>query len=430
MLNEQYRYTRTAFGPSWWVYTDNRWSLLPTNDPTLWDLLTRDRLEIARNLTDDGYPHLGAMLSDGLKYAQGAQRAEVDSGLRHALAGPEPRPADACYGAANGVVDLRTGKLTPHGPNQGLRAVARGRYLPDNADKGMELIRKRFKAVFSTAMLETALDMAALGASGQATYHHRQIAFVVGKSGSGKGGWTALLNAAQGEHAAGANPGWLGAKHEQDIDTTGARILESMAGAIIVNEFGEDQPVNAGFLNSVTASSGDPFRARDPYKPLLVDFVRGVFWLSAVAPPLIPANSGIRRRVTFIPTLGYDFDLDPDGISSPDIFPQDLCDALVTQICLRARRVFERGYKAPRGDEQVKAVLLDRMDPVAAWVRDMPADWDGMPASNALQLCQSDLGKEITSTLLGNRINASEVWTKERATGGEHRNKMVLRRVA
>ena len=430
----------------WWVYEPadpgrgipgGVWRSLETDSHSLLDAIHQRRLELAVEIevtegpgglgpSPDFRAHAAEVLSSGGRWRE--QRVTTSpfwAGLRQALRGSEP---GGVYGGRNkdgavhylkyintpgGTIDLSTGILLPHSPEWGCRAVTGGRYTPESVSEHRNTFTQYFSKVLAPAYQAHYLSLGGLALTGQ-SQSLRGLVMVKGESGSGKGGLAGALVSAFGEYARVVDSSWF-SRRIGDIDDATALMVANRVRLIAVDEVGADSRPHQSRLMSLTGDS--MLSARRPHGKTISDKVRAGVWTTAVdAPSGIAAWSGIRRRLAVIPTM--------KRLDVADVIPcfeerQEVQDAVLTLATLAAREVYEKGYRAPEGDIELKRGVLAEMDPLSALLERLDNQWKDAPLRDLLSHIREDLGwDDLSMQKLGRAVGHSEVWTSKREGGG------------
>lgn len=419
----------------WWHYLDeeNRWIPLSEKSTRMRDALTQNRFALAHELKLQGHDaaagNLGSLGFEAKKgYAYGgAGSGEMWAGIRLACVAPAPEPKDGHIGVKNGVVDLRTGALVPHGPEHGIRAVAAGGFYPHLAGELWDVLELHLIQVFAPSVMVDYIRIAALGVTGRAP-DLRGLCFMLGGSRSGKGGAQRLLggdNGAFGSLAMQISADWLQSlKH--DIDATSTGILETNPAFLCFSEVGAGSKVVINKLLQITG--GDPMHGRKAYGEIRHGQSNALTILTAVDLPQMAAHAGIIGRLCVLPTKGHNFADSGDG-KAKDGITQKVRDAVVTLSCLAASEVYQDGYRAPTGPEHTRQVVRKQMDPVTDFLNDLDDTWEGRPTAQALSKyhnAMNDYG--VTGSAFGKCCNGqqNQKWANKKATTGINRHKHVL----
>ena len=212
-------------------------------------------------------------------------------------------------------------------------------------------------------MLQDLIALCGLGMAGLAQTH-RAIVLIVGPPGSGKGGPANTVVRALGDRAMGVPSAWVERRGSTEIDSTTAEALESQPAVVAIGELGSSSSLTHQRVLALTGN--EPLSARRPH--------------------------------------------------ASNIYGT-----------LQARYVYGRGYRPPEGDAATREEVLRDMDPLTAWIEDLPDTFHGTAMSEVLTRAREDLGMEkLSSTKLGKSVKASRRWVKGRGKTGEMRDKRCV----
>ena len=415
-LQPTWRYLDRAEGPTWARFQDGCWQEITTQDRSLIGFIAAHRFRVAGELEAAGWPEGAAALgNDKLWNGQKHSGSDLWDGLRQACLGQVPEPLQYHVGVGNGCVNLSTGKLHPHCPECGQRALAAGRYLPAESERLSALITAHLAPVFMPETQKAYFELIRLSLTGEAATY-RGFVLVQGKARSGKGGAVRLQRAALGTRATSINADWF-SRRAADIDAETANILHRRYNSIATSELGLE---SLQHRKKVLAALGgeDELSARRPHGATVTAIITALWWSSCVDLPRFDTGDGMEERLAVLRTIGK---LSP-RVKKPEsrTFTQDLMDAVITGaiLTIRAKGFFDdspAGYVPPGGPrDAATAAGLAEMDPLAAWLETAPDDWDGGLVEEARAQAQEDLGEEITATRFGTQIKHSERWDKRR----------------
>ena len=399
--------------PRWWMYENDYWRQKTEKDYEIQHHMDRHRFGIAQELQDAGHPQAAELLGNAKAWReqQTSYPGEFWAGMAHTLKGPQPTPVFDRFAAANGLVDLRAGTLSPHAPEHETRSVAGGQFLPDKAAELRKALDLRFEGILPSNGVDWFLDLVGLAMSGKAQ-NWRSILWLWGPSGSGKGGIARLLLDAFGAKARVVSREFFSqASSGGDIDTPMADVIERQPLFIIIDEFGTKQ-VDIGRLLSRTGDT--PQSARRPHGATIEGLIFAMIVVLTVTAPSIPARTGLSRRVSVLGTMNRI----PDN-RIYDGIPQELRDAVITLGAQRAGKALEamdkREYHAPEGDREKKEEFMQKVDPVGMWLDTLPDSCDRMTMADLVaraNLDIPDLDKPATTNLMGRRVQTSEKWRR------------------
>ena len=412
-LVSHWRYVDLARGPYWARYRGGIWEDLTTQDNSLIDWISANRLRIAGQLEEQGNADLGKKLAvDYLWNGQKHHGSDLWAGLRSECGGGVPDRARFHVATPGGCVDLRTGDMHQHRPECGQRGMTAGRYLPVEWPRLSAALADHLKLVFRPTVQMVFLELVGLSLTGEAA-NFRGLVLVTGDPRSGKGGIVELARISLGTRAGALGIDWFG-RRSGDIDAETANLLHLEPDIIAVAEMGAD---SLSQRRKMLAALGgqDVLTARRPHGATIIGKVRGLGWSSCVEVPSFEVGSGIESRIVALPTLGTLPQI--RRRSMDEMFTQELLDAVVTGGILGIREAgfFNDGYIPPGGDQdEATAKVLAAMDPWTAWLDRLPDSWSGRLVEEARREAMADIGDEISETLWGSRINRSPKWTKRR----------------
>ena len=216
------------------------------------DDISRGRYLYAHHLRERA--DLAVMLATASWKGNAVSTAKMMAALRFSLKERDPQSVPHHFAAQNGVVDLRDGSVLHHSPDLGTRAVARGRYLPDEAKRLRRVFDDRYLRTYNAESLGQVLDLIGLALSGMAG-DYRSIVIIIGPPRSGKGDIISAILYALGERSRGVSPEWLSNRRGSDIDATGADLLEKQPDVVAIDEVGGDTQIGQSRLLSITGKA-------------------------------------------------------------------------------------------------------------------------------------------------------------------------------
>ena len=409
-------------GTGWWHYNGLFWAMADRGDPptSLVGEIAGNRYGYAHMLLSASHEGVGEVF--GSKWNARGRESDFWHGLRAAVEEPQPAPDLHHIGMPEGVVDLRTGLVIPHSPVHQVRAVTRGQFRPGWETEARKVLTGIFGKVFGPHILETYLQLAGLSLTGDAQTF-RSLILATGDSGSGKGGALSALAWAFGGYSAAAGKEWL-RDRPQDIDATTTGMLEREVRLITVHELGKGRPVHEDRV--MTVSGDDSIGARHPHGKRIEGKLKAAIWSTAVDIPTgLSAWGGIARRLAVLPTLGIFGEKDKVAHFEEN---QDLADALITLAVLCSAAVYRPDYRAPEGDLNAKRSAIRQMDPLSAWIEDLPDETEGEIFEDVLKLAHNQLSDKITANFMGRSFSHSKKWQFVR-TRVEGRQLRVLQRI-
>lgn len=422
---DSYRYDRSK--NAWWSYEPDTgvWSLMQKDSSAISDTLHKDRYRIAHECQQRGMPEYADVF--GSQWTR-ARRADSPfwAALRNELNFGEPNAPLHLLNTPSGAVDLRTGGIQPHAPDNGCRASTGGNYQPLEAARYRNaVIRLHFGLVLSEPDIDHLIAALGLALSGKAQ-SYRPLTLFTGASGSGKGGCCAAAAAAAGSYSYPVKSSWF-INRPGEIDTVTATLLERKTRLITVDELGAlaegNKSANLARMLSVTGDTEQS--ARKSYGPMLIGkLIAGIF-TSATDPPRM-AVADLRRRLSVIPTLGM---LAEVNKRSDHADSQDMQDALITLAIdrLLQDRIYEPGYQPPEGNLDAKTGAMAEMDPLNEWLDNLDDSHHGEEISKVRELASNELGYEVSVQLIGRRIKGNAKWTQPRRAGNRGPRRIALR---
>ena len=245
----------------------------------------------------------------------------------------------------SGVVDLKTGEMTPHNPLiHDTQAITTGDYRPRDADYLAQVLRARFLLILDDQEYERFLELFGMTISGRGQ-SYKPIIFLYGPSGTGKGGTNRLLITAAGRRGR-TLPKAMIEKSAASIDSDRYCVMRDQPLILGVDEASNANP-NTDALLSLTGDNLLP-GARLPFMRYTIsDTIPSILWWSCVDIPAINVGTGIDRRIAQINFLHKIEEREKDARQSYD---KDLLDAVITIGIQRAIPVWADGYTPPGVD--------------------------------------------------------------------------------
>ena len=282
-----------------------------------------------------------------------------------------------------------------------MRALTVGRFLPDDLDAHQAALNRRFGPVFDEPTIQEFVRLVGLSLSGEAQ-SHRSMVMVKGPSGSGKGDCINVLKKALGRRVLGTVNEWIADGPPSEIDVTGHDILLYEPAILTVDEVGSATKVAVPRL--LTPTGNTEWAKRRPFGYLLRGTPRFQMWTTAVDTPRMRRGLGVERRLAVLSTQRVleEYEKDEKGGSAPE-----LLNAVVTLGLLAAREVFPPRYRSPSGSSAGKDTILEKMDPLWAWL-DAQDNLDGMGVGTARLMAMKalDLDK-LSSKAFGMTVEVS-----------------------
>ena len=421
-------------GGDWWNWERNRWQILAGADSpiALLDHLADRRFELAHLAAEESHRDYSERLAREGDFKTN-KRDGMLAGLRLELRRSWPDVHNDAGARAfrqshlavpSGVVDLRTGNIVKHDPLiHDTRAITAGDYRPTDLDYLLNVLRLRLDPVFDDSTFTLFCRVLGLTLSGRAQ-SYRPMVLCIGRSGNGKSGTVKLVKASLGDRGKVLGNHFLARSGgEMDVDRYNLMLHQPLLVAF--EEVAEADRLVLDKLLSLTGDAPLP-SARLPHSHVsLSDTIPSAFWMTCVNVPKLSRGSGIQRRLIALPFSKHIEEVEKDADAA---FSQELLDAVVTVGIAEARAVYQEGYRPLEGPAEFQAKVLDDMDPLAAWLEDLPDEFAGKPVLELVEIARESVGdKRITSSALGKRINTSSKWHSIKETKGENRLKRVLK---
>ena len=411
-LRKQFRYDRDD--RTWYEWRDGTHWVWIRDTTMITDDLHNGRLRIAADLGDQGRHDLRDLLANDKVWRRetGSGKGEWWAGLRRSLTRPKPSPPPYEMATPDGVVNVRTGEFEPHDPlYHDTVAVTSGNFRPQEIESLNLTLWDRLRHNMGLEAFGQLIAILGVAVARRST-DFCSILWLVGASGSGKGATTSLILQAFGDVALGASSDLLARRSRSEIDADLADILQVDPVVLCVSEVDL-----VGISRLLSLTGGDVHSARRPHGRMQRATLSGIVIATSVEAPMMPVETGLRRRVAVIP---FPKKVDESVIRNRN-FSQDLLDAVVTLSINAALQVGQSNWVPPHGDVQAKEAFLADADPVAGWLHELPDDWHGRPFQQVLEAYKRHTSETVTSTLMGRRISASDRWTSERDATGRKR---------
>ena len=336
------------------------------------------------------------------------------AGCRNERRGRIPEPDYIrFFPANNGVVDMETGDLLPHAPEYGFRAVANGNYMdtPDHPPLGsfITALNDRLRPALSEEERDTFFSWCGLVATGKVQSYNGAICMLVGPPGSGKGGILKLLRHGLGKlYFTGKSDMFSSnrpAGHHNDL----AILLLAQPMIVGLDERGTGSTrLQIDILNSFTGDTEQgPFTRKGDPTPIS-GTPRFAVIHAAVQAPKLPTDTGLERRICAIATHKELEEQDRE----PEL-PEYLADALVTMMCIRARRWNEAPPQGVKGTKEAQAQVYADMEPEMIALKERleeePDYWNGQNLSALLADLKVEFPK-MTSQWLRGKVTKKLGW--------------------
>ena len=322
----------------WWVWNRDHWSLIPTNDTAMVDLLHEIRYDLAAQLTRQGSREAADMVAGRYWQAQVAGvSTEFNAGVRAKLRRRFTLPPPHIVAVGNGVLDLKTGDLQPHSPENEylITAVTNGHYLRERLPELRTVIDRRLApALPDEARREILYKALTLMVGGQAGGMARgSLLYLLGESGGGKGNTARAIIDSFGRYAMVGNIDAMFARG--DINDTLATILEANPRIVIFHE-----ALTLVIAKILSMTGLDDMSARGPHKPILQRRLKAGVIATAVDAPSGRMDTGAKRRLASVRFTGRVKARIPPSQATDDMTQAER-DALVTVTLVDALQMWQ-----------------------------------------------------------------------------------------
>ena len=395
---------------SWWTRDEaGRWSLVKLGSRRVADALMRRRREIAKCLADRGHGGLADRWARTSASAGGVYRTmAVDGGLRDAMSRVRAPVPWHCLPLPEGVMDLTTGVLTPHGetPYRVTAVAGAGWDRSLDRDAAQTIVDARLEPAIPDPGRRDALLWAAAAALGGLAGGRLRgsLLFLTGDSGGGKGNTIRYLADVFGDLAV---PGWQALTSKGEINEALARVLVARARLLTLSE---QSWLPMGRILEVTGR--DALGARAPHEAGVKATLHTAVAVTAADVPRGAMHSGGRRRLLAIPFDGRAADRASSlGRRPTDDVTDDERAALLTILIDRAMKL--QAGRIPdvllTESDDIRAAVAEA-DPVADWVAALRMSDHGQPVAALLERMHAERPEArtmVTSSLtMGKRIRA------------------------
>lgn len=279
---------------AWFIWRGHWWALDDTGEARLLSkTIATKRAEIAEDKAAIKWAHLSQSRSrrDAL-----LSQAADEPGMKTAGADWDADPL--LFGAANGVIDLATGRLHAGRPLDHLTLHSPVAFDPDaRAPRWERFLAEVFLG--DTELIEYVQRFAGYSLTGATSEHKLVIAW-----GKGSNGKSTLLNAlakVAGDYGYAMPFSTVEAQRQAGGPTND---LAALAGRrlVVSSEVNEGQALNEARIKSLTG--GDPITARFLNREFFTFRPAGKFWLAVNHKPRVRDDSrGFWRRVDLLPFL-------------------------------------------------------------------------------------------------------------------------------
>jgi len=357
----------------WYHWVGNHWARAYEADVLRYAQATVDSLiDAAKALPREE-------AGEALKWAARSQTKGMCSAMvALAAAAPELRVEvgqldkdKALLGVANGMVDLRTGRLLPPDPGALITRITSVRYV-----EGAEcpVFERTIREVFKGQELMPAFIQRLVGYSITGDPREHLMAFFIGNGGNGKSTIQNAIRFALGDHCVSAHASSFVREGVGGAAVGGARPdLLALHGArlVLVSEPPEGAELREDVIKSM--AGGDALPARALYSSHIVQIQPSwTAWLSTNHKPIIKGeDTGIWRRVLPVPFL-RDFENDP-GVEKDVDRPARLraeAEGILTWCVAGAVEYYRQGLRVPGEVAASRGEYRADMDLLAEWLRE------------------------------------------------------------
>ena len=361
-------------GLGWWFHwTGNHWARAYEADVLRYAQATVDGLiDAAKALPREE-------AGEALKWAARSQTKGMCAAMVSlAAAAPELRveveelDADkALLGVANGMVDLRTGRLLPPDPRARITRVTDVRYV-----EGAEcpVFLRTVDEVFAGQPMMPGFFQRLVGYSIIGDPREHLMVFLIGNGGNGKSTLQNAIRFALGNHCVSAHASSFVREGPGGAAAGGARPdLLALHGArlVLVSEPPEGSELREDVIKSM--AGGDALPARALYSSHIVQIQPSwTAWLSTNHKPIIKGEDmGIWRRVLPVPFL-RDFENDPSVAKDVDRAARLRAEAegVLAWIVQGAVEYYRQGLRVPGEVSASRGEYRADMDLLAEWLRE------------------------------------------------------------
>jgi len=283
----------------WYVWDDRLKCFQPTPESTLrsrWTKITEELSSLARQAHDEATEKALRTHARNSRMRPRVEAAVVmarDRAIKH----ESQLDVDPfLFAAANGVIDLRTGDLSPNAPEALITRRSPVEYEPDAQSS---LFDEYLEASVPDAALRDYLQLVC-GYSLTGSTDEDAFFYLYGRPGSGKSTFTEALSYVMGSYAMSADT----SSFMRDSRRGGSAPTEDLArlvGARLVTtgEVEQNERLASALVSRITG--GDPIAARMLYGRTFEYLPRFKLWIAANhLPRVASARSGIWRRVKIL----------------------------------------------------------------------------------------------------------------------------------
>ena len=421
-LRDKFRFD--AERRTWWKWADgNHWRVV-LDDTEITDTLNQGRFRLSAELKESAVAEVSDKMADSRDWERhvSAMRGEFWTRLRTGIARPMPAAPQWEFAVANGVVDLRTGEITPPDPAvHDTTAVARGAYRLPDQHQLRELLWARLHLNLDAEDFNQLIKCLGVGVARRST-DYTSLIWLYGEPGTGKSTTLQLLRNAFGRQSMGVSARILLGKDRSEIEADLTDLLEADPAFILISEASKASPARL-----LAMTGGDALSARRPHmRTPIRRALSGAMVCASVTAPSMPADTGLRRRLAVI---HFPHQL-PESVPRTRNFSSDELDAVVTLAVLEAIEVGKANWEAPSGNAAAKAAFIAEADAVVAWLDDLDVSMSGKSVSEFADAFSAEHPHQakISAGWMGRSIKNSSKWRVEMVTRQRRRIRIVTLR--
>jgi putative DNA primase/helicase len=359
-----------------WCYQQKRWAMW---NERRWDTTNQERVDrfaketvrqtqIAVARLPNAYSNRDALVRHVSKMGAIASTRAMTAMARHELAiGNEALDTDPMLlNCLNGTIDLRTGELLPHDPNNLITLMAPVEYDPDaRLEEWDRLVEETTEGKEGLA----AFLQVALGYSTTGDTSEEKVLMPLGKTRTGKSTIIEAVRATLGDYAATANFATFTRKRD---DSTAREDIARLVGKRFVSSIEVEEGKVLADAVIKLVSGGDTVAARFLYQDTFEFVPQLKLWLVANDEPKIDqANEAMWERVLRIPFDNY---VPPEkrdkGLKARLKDPAHAGPAILAWLVQGALRWQAEGLVVPACVTNSTAEYRDRMDPLDGFIED------------------------------------------------------------
>ncbi len=278
-------------------------------------------------------------------------------------------------GVANGIVDLRTGKVTPATPDLLIAKFARGRYLPGHELEGLA---KKWLDGVHWALPPDVVDYLQLlvGASLFGSNQIKAFLYLWGVTDAGKSSFTDPLLRSLGDYSASGSVALVAGRQAKGSEHTDHLLPMAQRRVVVVPEVGSALTLNSGQIKALTGD--DALTMRGLYAKGADHKITATLWMmgNPQSPRFDASDQALVNRLKVIPfnRKREGKDLDPSLLDAMRNDPA-VHDAALTWAIDGAIR-FHTTHKdailaEPLAVTEARGQYVDQHDELGVWLETM-----------------------------------------------------------